>query len=780
MEADLIEQAKKYCQEKTQEAILFADIVEKYNDNNDHHQPRICVATENRIALFKGKTKIEFSRERYWVDITKLVWNEEIKRVDFIFKMDQNKKLLQVRFSSNKAAEYRTIVADYLARILPPIQMKEANVQQFVTHDKKAVAISAVKRLEAYSFSRKVEIPANVKREFFEIIQNRYKKVRLPGTDKEHGFLIAALQADPSAEHLVLVGNETEDLYSVVAVIPSGYSPFTHITLDTPNTTKFVSMCRSIKLRPNLFQTEGFTFKNSNFDQKLVDRFNEEFNFKKFRALTFNNSFSPEVYDSFVEKVLTEEFCQTIEYFGIENQQGLKVPVILTKVPNVVAISFADNGLELGTVLNDITAANLQNLKAINLANNKCENDTELEALLSENIELIDISGCTFSTGKLVSFLTAVFKAEYKKGLTIMANNLKTSAEELGKALDTLATTRNCSLVGLSWIGNPIGLTMGQLCRSIPQLRILFLDDCFDNNTEPFIVNQIAEALKDLPKFRKLSIRSINKVAGNAILPILKALKSSQSIEYLDVRNQKIGTEGLHAIADIISAGRPLNFLDFDGSKPESYDDIKNIVDLCLNNGQHITISYPLQDVAEFVQTNKEIQGYLTVSLNKLMNYPTEEYDPKDPFTTPFDRFVHQPEVETEFPQFRSRNIVKFFESAEEISEIEIKSPKKGAKKSSSSSSDEYEDDNQRLRNQRDRAAFYLGEGENTTEDNQDDEGMKPQQEQIKLKFDTDDYRDKIDWEDWDPAVLKPFDNSTALQKVDKKYHLDVLREALH
>lgn len=785
MEKELLEQAQKLLTEKTNEKTLICNYVEKYNDNNDGHQKRILVVTEYRIALYKGKTKVEFSRERWWVDITKMIWNEDIKRLDLIFKNDpETKKPLQVRFTCDEVLKYRELIANYLTRILPPVQIEEAGIKQFVTQHKKAVAISAIKRLNAYTYSRDKTVDTTARNHFIGMVKYRFEKVKLPGSSTDKAFFVAAAQANPACEHLYLY-DESEDVYSVIATIPSGYSPFKHITFDSPNAFKIESMFNSIKARNvALFHTDGFTFKDAQLEPAKVEKLAEMMNFKQFKALTFTNALKPESYEPFVNTFLTESVTSQLQYFGLEQCPNINVEEICAKVPNVVALSVAKNGLEIGQALKTISGANLQHLRAINLAGNKCDEDTPFGVPVPENIELIDISNCTFANGKLVNFLVYLFKTDFKKGITIVANNLQASNEELDKALDYISTVKKCPLIGLSWNGNNVSPSLANLVRVARHLRILFLDDCFDAQSESK-VKPLAAAIEELPKFRKLSCRGVTKQAGAAIIPLIKALVKVETIEYLDVGNQAIGNEGLHAVSDILNAKRPLRFLDIDDSKPETYDAIQNIIDICQQNGEKIRISYPVHDIKPFLQNDKALEGKLIVYLNKFAEDEVEEYQADDEFTKPFDVYVHQPEIEIEFPQFESRNITSFFDAADEISEIEeIASPKKKRRDESESDSDEYEDDEKRVKKQTERALFYAGDGNTESEaPDSDSANKKAEQEKIDLWFKDDNLRLNPDWEDWHPEgspdIFKEFDVGPTLQKIDKKYHLDVLREAI-
>jgi hypothetical protein len=772
---------------------LFADIVEKYHDNKDGHAPRVLVLAEHEIAYFKGKTVAEFNREFHLVDLMKIEYEPANEKINLYFKPSPGlTKQRPCRFSTAKHEEYVHKIANYLIRILPPYLAESSGAKALSNSGKGNVSISALKRLDAYSISRNIQIDPEVYKQVTDIVKYRQSKVVVPeqsGNDGARAVAAASLQNDPYVEELIFKPADGQGGFVSCARLPDGYSPFKHITFDQLYNKNLPQLLMTIVDRGQNFNTDGFSFINTAMTEENIGKIagffakdeqtpaaegqeaeKKKVINKKFESWCFDNAVLPEAFGAFNEKLLTPYLLEDVKVLGINHLNTVDVESVLAKTPNAVALSFAYDDLEIGETLRTISKQNIPSLKAISLAGNKCNQPTSTnEIRVPAGVELIDISDCTFADGQLVSFLRFILREKYTNGISINASNIHCSNEELVRGIEYIASVRSSPLVGLSWSNNKLPTQFCEILKKAKNLKALYINNCLTAEDKG-VITALAECLKECKGLKKLMIKGGEKKIGTEIVPILKAIKRIEGFEWLDVSEQGIGAEGLLAISEIVDATKP-KFIDFDGSAPPSPDPIQSILNVAQKNGTPIVISYPVKDATALAMD----EGKLISDLAIFSQEPREEYDEADPFTCPFDTYVHQCSLEEEFPTFMSKKFVKDLEESTELvyQQEELKSPKRDTFQEEEES---VEDDRERAIKQSERRQFYLEVSDVTT--NASDVTNEEEKKELKPMI-TEDGFVEPNWEDFPENVLVTFDNTTAVAKNEKKYSLSVLREAI-
>lgn len=794
MESELIASTEEYYREKGQ-TIIFADMVEKYHDNKDGHAPRVLVLAEHEIAYFKGKTVAEYNRSFPLVDLVEIHYEPEAEKINLYFKPTPGiQKRRPCRFTTPKHDEYIHKLANYLVRILPPYQAESTGAKELSNSGKGIVGISALKRVDAYARSRNIEIDQELFKQISDIVKYRQSKVVVPNkAENEGAYAVAAagFQNDKYVEEIIFKPEQGEGGFVACARLPDGYAPFKHVTFDQIYNKNLPQFFATLIERGNNFHADGFTFLNTAMTEDNISSIYRFFDKEeptplpqegeqpapekkkvitnKFESWCFDNAVLPEAFDAFNTKLLTPYFLQGVKVLGINHLSTVNIQSVIEKTPNVVALSFANDELEIGEALRTISKQNIPTLKAISLAGNKCNQPTSTtEVRVPAGVELIDISGCSFADGQLVSFLRFILREKYTNGIKINAAGIKCSNEELIRGIEYIASVRNSPLVGLGWSNNKVPTQFCEILKKAKNIRELYLNNCLTAEDKT-VISAIADCLKDCQNLKKFMMIGGEKKVGVEIVPILKSLKKIEGFEWLDVSEQGIGSEGLLAISEIVEATKP-KFIDFDGAAPQSPDPIQSILNVAQKNGTPIVISYPVKDAAALGMDEAKLISDLAIFSQE----PREEYVETDPFTNAFDTYVHQCSIEEEFPTYMSKKFVKDLEEATEVEyqQEELKSPKKDP---FNDEEDTFEDDKERAIKQSERRKFYEEVSDFTTVTNDENEEDK----KVLKPLITEDGYVEPNWEGFPENTLVTFDNTAAVAKNEKKYSLSVLREAI-
>jgi hypothetical protein len=140
--------------------------------------------------------------------------------------------------------------------------------------------------------------------------------------------------------------------------------------------------------------------------------------------------------------------------------------------------------------------------------------------------------------------------------------------------------------------------------RAQPNLRELSLGGNFDRKDR-----RLAVGLPDLltiPALDTLLLRGTkSSFLGEAVLPLLEALKRNQTLRAIDVSFNRIGDAGLAALTALVSENRVLNEIHADGSKPtqpEPFFDFLAALGGEANDRIHIC-PFPMEDSYDLVQS---------------------------------------------------------------------------------------------------------------------------------------------------------------------------------
>ena len=816
--ATVVKSAKDYIK-KQNEAVIWAGEVEKYHESKDGHSPRVLVIGESQLAYFKGKSTAEFNRNYYWIDLTKCTLDGKTNTVTLTFRprKDSQKPVGQCKFSTKEVKDVLTKCANYLVRVLPPTQIESTGIKELSDNGKGPHPTATLNRLHDYSVSRKIDVDSELQNQLTELVRRRTSQVVVPhpqsveekqvkAAGQQQMVLAAALQMDPFVEEVIFNPPEVLDPFDSYASLPGRYAPWPHVTFVGKYTKELPRVFSTIADNPDDYSARGYSFINTQLGEKEIIELAGKFEkgvvppepepeddkeekpatkaaspkkkstkppkkiAKPVESWCFSNAVTQEGAAELFENLLTPAMLEDVKVLTVNQLPQVNYTQIITNAKNLVALSLGYNDFELANVLPILLSANLPGLKALSLAGNKC-NDQVPDLNIPEQLELLDLSNCTFADGQLSNLLRKVLNGKYEKGITLYLSGIKCSNEELVNALNVLSTVRKCPLVGLGWSTNAVPVQFEELLKSARQLRELYLNDCLAADNEASI-EMLARALPACERLRKVSLRGGEKKLGTKIVPIVNALKNVKTLEWLDISEQNVEAEGLEALIDLVNTLN-LKFLCFDGSHPQTAEPIEKVFTTAQEKGVPITISYPLQDATALSMEANKLIALQTV----LQGNQPEPYDEKDKFTYPFDFYLHECYLEERFPTFMSRHFVQQLAEATELEDLpEIKTPKK-EKTTSSSSSESYTDDVERVRKQNERRKFYE-EVSSLTSTSEANKENAEEEKKLKPLFTEDGYVEP-DWEAFSDEVLVTFDNTTALNKLNKKYSLAVLREAI-
>lgn len=802
MAEEIKKSAKTQIEEEGEKVFMAVEVEKYHRKNPEKHDKRILVIGEFRGIYYHITSKLDKRKIFHWIDLKRIELDRENKIARLEFRDREAEKrateaeekaraeakakanadvkdvkkeakpqlpLIPMKFKVDNVEAIIKTIANHIVRTMPAPAIEHLGIKQFSTVEKRDVPIAARCRLRAFEKLLEKKLPPHAVQIFENAIKYRHSTISIPSdipTDVA-SMMMTALQLDPHLEHIKLTSNfsrtskpdaSTLNVFDACAQVPYRYTPWQHITFNQKSYKKLIGMIVTFQEKHQNIKTRGFTFKNCGFMDGMEGNYAKFFDFLaklRLESLGFDNFIHPEV-DKYVffDRLLVPTICEDLKYLRIGYEKGLDLAKLLHStddtanplvLKNLVALSLPHNELEISDAIYDIMKTCV-NLKALSLRGNHCMSATATTGQLPADIQYIDVSKSYFADNALLQFVRFVMKTKYTHGITLDLSELDStvvdgknvSVEELKRTCEYLCALKDSRLVGLNWSGTTIPKIFVKLLKRSPHLQSLYIDGCLGPLDAEF-AEELAETIAKLPELKRLSIRGTDQYRlGAAIVPVIEKLKESESLIWLDVSNQHMGSDGVNAVKNLLpvmidnlaranegeeNRDRCMKypFVDFDDSRPENQDCITDIIAAAQEKNTEFHISFPVHD-AQSLQMNLT---NLIKDINQLSGEHLPEQTADDEFAQTFDTDVHEPD--TYFPPFYSKAFAEMLYNGEEIDlNKDLQTPRaRGLYEEEEDENDKKtditEDDREREERQRRLKAFYLNE----EEDDEDEEGVK-------------------------------------------------------
>lgn len=787
------------------EDILVANIVQKHHQKKPTStSERVFVASTHSLNLFhpsEAKNKQTFRnnmRSFYWVGIKSIVLEGNSVKMEFVNNRNN------VKCYNKGSNDFRTLcyiesptiqsdtvrMVRHLMRILPVHYTKALGLSNIAKADISPVPLSCVERTRNFAYANSVAVDPAIFDRLLRIVKFRHRKAVIPSCANilTQAALVAGLQVSSIVEEIVFEADEQKvDPWDTLNIIPRRYLPFKYVTVERsvkPDSKLFMTLaCLAIPNNPST--VSGFNIRGAKMNKESLASLGTYLRklHGKLDSLNFASPIAdPSDFDSFVNIFANNDEHKLglgLRFFGIEGvpEEECVLSKFFQHIPNVCSLNFSNNKREIGDLLKDICDSGLSKLEAINLSGNVgTKNVVPTGSMVPSTIRRVDISNSKFDDGALVSFLKFLLRNKFPKGLQLYCRNIEASANEFNNVINYLSSLRTSQLITLDWSGNLVTNGFIQFLRNSKQLRTLYLDSCLQYEDDDTIT-KLAEALPHLKRLEKFSIcGSEGKKLGIGLLSIIDGLRKLPRLSYVNISDNGGGAEAVSRIGQLIAVNRAVKMVVFDGSGEQCNEDVlRGVKDSAYSRGaEHpVVISYPVKDA-----TGRE-EGFdqLIPELNVVAGADNILLE-GDEFTHPFDVYAHQTEFDTDFPLFYGSKYKNEIENLEEMApDVEERKPSP-PKKEEDTDIFEYEDDQSRIRKQKERLAFYLQDQSEFTQqgDGAYDEDVNGPRLTPKI---ADDGPVHIDWEAFEEKFLVEFDPEPVISKLERKFALPVLREQI-
>jgi Ran GTPase-activating protein (RanGAP) involved in mRNA processing and transport len=226
----------------------------------------------------------------------------------------------------------------------------------------------------------------------------------------------------------------------------------------------------------------------------------------------------------------------------------------------------------------------------------------------SEHLRELNLSGVQLHIEQLDQLIWAISKNDRITEMALDFSRLALNGKRLAAVLEAFRVNNAPKFTRIAMDENEMttaDLTAAtQVFTALQNLRILSLSQNFDRKDK-----KLPAALAKLLEIRNLQSLTLagggKAYLGEALLPLLRAVRASPTLLALDVSNNRIGNAGLEAITEILRENRVITELRIDGSKPTKVEPFQRVWEALGSeqNDQVLVCPFPFSDCYELVQS---------------------------------------------------------------------------------------------------------------------------------------------------------------------------------
>lgn len=653
------------------QTVFYCAGVNKINITNGKTKPRILAITDQSIIYFLNESKPKQHLTCYWTGIKSYSSDENKLEIDLTFENTS------IKFSSPDYKQIQIIIIDILRHVLSSDEWNSLQIEEKYTIPKYKDLPSAtgiISRYLSMLLQMGEESPKGIETQIKDYIATDHKTFQLLNDPELSKFLIMlgeALKPYSHLESLIMPNYPNElQMYNDLAQILVQHPPIKHISISNPPDMQFFPFCDSLKTS----EITGLTFNNMKLSQDQFSILQESLINIPFRSLSFQNVFSPKIYQFFYTDFLTGYITSRLTMLNLDHNKNIEIDKILKDLPVICSLSFASCNLDISETLDTIGRAGLSTLTLLNLSGNYAQNFFSNSTQCPYELTRLDLNDVTWSSGVLPSFFKYITTKTFPKGLKLFvervsfdfiedseneepskneqddvvidipienedANDENEGDEQKPKeevqtkkaskkieangdwpsADDVFQSATTFPIVELGWSGNPITQAFIDFLVKNERLTTLFLSETFSHEANSF--DLFVSSINKLTKLTNLVMKGSNDFElGSSISSLLTALQEHPTLTLLDISNQNIGNEGITAVTNLIQSNDILQIINFDGSNVTDFDSIVKLIKKAEEKQRAVSISYPYHDIKNLLAQSLITEHQIDTLKEKLYN----------------------------------------------------------------------------------------------------------------------------------------------------------------
>lgn len=547
---------------------------------------KIIVISNYNILIFTNDKKQKLESSLYWFDIKNLSLEGD--------KLNLKFKESDIKIISKDLDTISNIVGELIQRMYSKITVDDIFQTQITSKKFNQTNLGIYSLFSAHLNKQDINLSSSVAQYMMEKLMVTSKNLIIDQREQADKFIEPLVEAlnDTEIYGYLKIPNCSSDVYKVFGDCITDTYKLHHIHIVHKATSKFQKFCSSLKeKKAKIF---GITLEEAELSQNNFCDLHDTAVQRKFNSLGLVHSVKHSNLTYMYDILLVADFTQRLQYLNLDYTPGLRLDILLPKLENVVVLSLAYCELQVSDVFDDLHSGNFSNLAYINLSGNQCSNDPlSANPEFPPHLKRIDMNDINWTAGTLTSFISTISKQNWRESLTLSVSQIAASDSEWESLEEFFKTYKKSqfNLKQLSFNSNRLSTPFFKFLKKCKQLKHLYINDC---------VNFDASFSSLLEKSRSL----ITLYVQNADTDIVPLLPLMRNLVTLDLRNNKIGDNGLTSLFKLIKKSDSLKYVAFDGSNIQTYEKLLYLREKCGNLDRPVFIDWPFDDLRSLKQMN--------------------------------------------------------------------------------------------------------------------------------------------------------------------------------
>ena len=252
-----------------------------------------------------------------------------------------------------------------------------------------------------------------------------------------------------------------------------------------------------------------------------------------------------------------------VKYLELDRLASMPIQAISPMAQNMKAMSLTNCGIDVYDLLEQLSVEKVK-IVQIDASGNVSKKPLSSDMPLPPTVASFVMRDIEWESGNLATFMEITGKHRYK-WLKVDISGAKMSANDWLKFDDFMGSHSNRSLTHFVYDNNRMSESVVNFMKACPSLTCVWMqgslgqaDDC---------VPLFCEYLKSCTTLRTLHITgSLKTRLGSALKQILGTLKSSRSLQFLDINDHGIGRDLLPMLTDFFETNKSVTELMIDGN----------------------------------------------------------------------------------------------------------------------------------------------------------------------------------------------------------------------
>ena len=291
-----------------------------------------------------------------------------------------------------------------------------------------------------------------------------------------------------------------------------------------------------------------------------------------------------------------------VKYLELDRLANMPIQAISPIAQNMKAMSLTNCGIDVYDLLEQLSLEKVKILQ-IDASGNFSRKPLSSDMPVPPTVASYVMREIEWESGNLATFMEITGKHRYK-WLKIDISGAKMSDHDWLKFDDFMGSHSNRSLTHFVYDNNRMSASVVSFMKACPSLTCVWMQGSLDKGDD--CVPVFCEYLKTCTTLRTLHITgSLKTRLGSSLKQILTTLKSSRSLQFLDIGDHGIGHDLLPMLLDFFETNQSVTELMLDGNNILDLKGLEEFVAKLRKRNYRLQLHVPENDLCKMA----ELQG---------------------------------------------------------------------------------------------------------------------------------------------------------------------------